>query len=85
MKIGREFLLDDIKILQKFVQFVSKYEEDIIVGLGRYQVNGKSLLGLLSLDLSRYVTIFVDSNAIKGTRILDEIEEMLNHEKNDKN
>lgn len=85
MKIGREFLLDDIKILQKFVQFVSKYEEDIIVGLGRYQVNGKSLLGLLSLDLSRYVTIFVDSNAIKGTRILDEIEEMFNHEKNDKN
>lgn len=85
MKIGREFLLDDIKILQKFVQFVSKYEEDIIVGLGRYQVNGKSLLGLLSLDLSRYVTIFVDSNVIKGTRILDEIEEMLNHEKNDKN
>lgn len=85
MKIGREFLLDDIKILQKFVQFVSKYEEDIIVGLGRYQVNGKSLLGLLSLDLSRYVTIFVDSNVIKGTRILDEIEEMFNHEKNDKN
>ena len=85
MKIGREFLLDDIKLLQKFVQLTSKYEEDVIVGLGRYQVNGKSLLGLLSLDLSKYVTVFVDSNALKGTRILDEIEEMINHAKNDKN
>ena len=83
MRFGREFLLNDLKLVSKFVNFVSRYEEDITMGVGRYNVNAKSLMGILSLDLSNYVTVFVEAkSAIKSTRILDEIGEMINEANN---
>lgn len=52
-----QVLLDKITDVAKFVQLATKCTDDIVVSSGNYRVNGKSLLGLYSLDLSKPVMI----------------------------
>lgn len=52
-----QVLLDKIADVAKFVQLATKCTDDIVVSSGNYRVNGKSLLGLYSLDLSKLVTV----------------------------
>jgi len=74
MKIGKEFMLNNLTLVKKFVNIVNKYPNEITVGTGRYMVNGKSVLGLFSLDLEKPVTVFVDSATPKESMdIVDEI------------
>ena len=46
-----------------FVCIVNKYPYEIDIRVGRHVVNGKSLLGIFSLDLSKPITmeIYTDS------------------------
>lgn len=46
-------ILDKITDVKDFVNLVSKCSDDVTVGSGRFIVNAKSLLGLMSLDLSK--------------------------------
>lgn len=41
--------------IQKFVEICSAYPDDIDVKSGHFVINGKSLMGLLSLDYSKEV------------------------------
>ena len=45
--------LNKIRDIYRFTQLSSKCKEDVVVKTGRYSVNAKSLLGLMSLDLSK--------------------------------
>ena len=49
--------LDTIKKAEKFCKICNKYKDDIDVKEGKYIVNGKSILGLLSLDLTNDLII----------------------------
>ena len=49
--------IDDVK---SFIRCTSKIDSDVIVSSGRYTVDGKSLLGLLSLNLANGVNVDVN-------------------------
>lgn len=48
--------------VNRFVKISSMYNEDIDVSCGRYVVNGKSVLGLLSLNLLDTVTVTIHTD-----------------------
>ena len=46
-------LLDKITDIKDFVNLVSKCSDDVTIGLGRFAVDAKSIMGLFSLDLTK--------------------------------
>lgn len=51
--IRKTILLDNVRKVSNFVNETFKFKGDIIVKHDKYIVNGRSLLGLMSLDLSK--------------------------------
>lgn len=45
--------LNDIKDLKKFIKISNQLEEQVVVKSDGYVVDGKSIMGVLSLDLSK--------------------------------
>lgn len=58
--IAKTILLDDVKKITNFVNETFKLKGDIAVKHDKYVVNGRSLLGLMSLDLSQPVTCEIE-------------------------
>lgn len=50
-------LLTSVADVKAFVDASSGYPYDVDVLTGRYVVNGKSIMGLFSIDLSKPVTV----------------------------
>lgn len=50
-------LLDSIDKVKDFVQQTSKFKGSIDITSGRYIIDGRSLMGILSLDLSKPVAV----------------------------
>lgn len=48
--------------VKKFVDIVSRYAFDIDLRSGRYVVDAKSILGIFSLDLSKPITLEIQSD-----------------------
>lgn len=59
--------LNGIESVKEFIKITEKYEEDILVTNYKYIVDGKSILGVLSLNLLEklYVTIIASDKEIK--------------------
>ena len=60
--------LNNIGNLQKFVNEVSHFDNEVIAERGNYKVDAKSIMGLLSLDLSEPLEINIlsgDENIIE--------------------
>lgn len=55
--ISVEINLKSIEEIHQFVNIVSRFEYEIDLCSGRYQVNAKSIMGVCSLDLSKKVTV----------------------------
>ena len=49
--------LKDMEEVKRFVDITSQYSEDMALVHGRYVVDAKSILGVLSLDLTRVLTV----------------------------
>ena len=45
--------------ISRFVEIASRYKQDMELVLGRYIVDAKSILGILSLDLSKPLDLVV--------------------------
>ena len=74
MRVGKDFLLNDFDTLKRFVNYASKYDTEVSVGVGKYIVDGKSILGMLSLDLSNPVTVYMEYNSPqKSCMMLDRL------------
>ena len=58
--IKKIILLDDVRKVSNFVNETFKFKGDIIVKHDKYIVNGRSLLGLMSLDLSKPLTCEIE-------------------------
>lgn len=56
-RITKRVLIDTIPKVKDFVQQTAKFLHEVDVGSGRYIVDGKSLMALLSLNLSEPVAI----------------------------
>lgn len=50
-------LLNSVEKVKEFINLVSRFEDDIDLISGRYLINAKSIMGILSLDLSRPIIL----------------------------
>lgn len=58
--IKKTILLDNVRKVTSFVNETFKFKGDIIVKHDKYIVSGRSLLGLMSLNLSEPVTCEIE-------------------------
>lgn len=56
----KQIYLTDINDVVRFVTLAAENVGSVIANSGRYYVNGKSLLGILSLNLSTPITVSID-------------------------
>ena len=49
--------VNKVSDIYAFVDAASRYDSDILVKKGKYVVNGKSLIGIMSIDMSTGVTV----------------------------
>ena len=49
--------VNKIPDIYAFVDVASRYDSDVLVKKGKYVVNGKSLIGIMSIDMSTGVTV----------------------------
>lgn len=55
-------VLKSINDVKDFVNYVNKYEFDVDLTSGRYVVDGKSIMGIFSLDLSKPIKVEIHSD-----------------------
>ena len=56
--------LQDVSKVKDFVALAQKYTAEITLSSGKYCVDGKSILGIFSLDLSKPVELKCDDENI---------------------
>lgn len=54
--------LNSIEKVSEFVKRVSKYEGSLDIAAGRYSVDARSVMGILSIDLTRILELRVPEN-----------------------
>ena len=52
--------LKDMNEVKRFVDITSQYSEDMALAHGRYVVDAKSILGIISMDLNQPVELVCD-------------------------
>ena len=60
-----------------FVQIANKYESDIVVKKGRQEVNGKSIMGLLTLALEKGAKLYIKANGPDAKEAIEELEKVI--------
>lgn len=65
-----EINLKSIEQIHDFVNIVSKFDYDVDLCSGRYQVNAKSIMGVCSLDLSQPVVLVAHTDDSKELLLL---------------
>ena len=60
-----------------FVQIANKYESDIIVRKGRQEVNGKSIMGLLTLAAEKGAKLNIKANGPDAKEAIEELEKVI--------
>ncbi len=54
-----DILLSDIETVKRFVSFANQYEFPVTLFSDKYIINGKSIMGIFGLDLSKPVQVEV--------------------------
>lgn len=60
MKITKTILIDDIFKVKDFVSKVNNFIYDTDITSGRFTVDAKSIMGVLSLDISKPINFIYD-------------------------
>lgn len=60
MKITKAILIDDIFKVKDFVSKVNNFIYDTDITSGRFTVDAKSIMGVLSLDISKPIDFIYD-------------------------
>lgn len=58
----QEISLSSIEMVKKFISITNAYEFAVNVLSDKYIINGKSIMGIFSLDLSKPVTVEVEGD-----------------------
>ena len=66
--IEKKVLINTIDKVTNFVFYFSAFAEGVTVRSGEITVDGKSILGLMSLDLSRVLTVYIEPIDEKSAR-----------------
>lgn len=64
MIIGHKIKLDSIDKVKKFTSVVLTFENDIDIMQGRYVIDGKSLMGIFSLDLTKVLKVLIHDTSL---------------------
>ena len=70
--ITKTILLNNIENVNRFVSKMAEKDYEVDLSLGKYLVNAKSIMGVLSLDLTQPVTVKADTD---DETLLEEIKE----------
>lgn len=70
-------LLDSVEKVQRFVSKISRYSCGFDVELGNSCVDGKSLVGLFSLDISRTLQLTINDDNGEIEDVLRDINEFI--------
>ena len=81
-KIEKEFIIKNPQGLHArpaaiFVQIVSKFNSNVTVKKGEEQVNGKSIMGILTLGAERNSKIIIEVTGDDAEKVIQELEEFL--------
>ena len=71
--VKENIMLSSIESVKKFVSITTKYDFQINLTTDKYKIDAKSIMGVFSLDLSKPVTLEVESDA--AADFLTEIEQ----------
>jgi phosphocarrier protein HPr len=63
-----------------FVQIVSKYNSNVTISKGDEKVNGKSIMGILTLGAQQNSTITIEAQGEDASEVLAELEALLTKE-----
>lgn len=69
--------IDTIDKVKEFVNVVSSYDAFFDLISGRYVIDGKSIMGIFSLDLSKDISLKVSLNDGEPVETFDAIEKAL--------
>lgn len=69
--ITKTISLNTIVDVKEFVNIVARYDFEVDLVSGRYHIDGKSIMGIFSLDLSKPITLEVYSDNCDD--LMDEI------------
>lgn len=74
---NRKILLNTISKVKKFANISNKSSINIDIRSGKYLIDGKSIMGIFSLDLSKELTISSDSSKEEFNAYCEQIQEFL--------
>ena len=69
--------LNSIDKVKKFVNTITKYDNDFDLISGRYVIDAKSIMGIFSLDLSKPIDLTIHADGDAQDEILKALEEYL--------
>lgn len=72
-------LLNSVEKVQRFVSKISRYSCSFDVESGNSYVDGKSLVGLFSLDISRPLQLTIDGGESEIEDVLRDINEFMQY------
>lgn len=74
MIMSKNIKINSIKDIKEFVQQATKVEDKVIVNKTPYSVDGKSLMGLMSIDLSQGVEVIFSDEEVEFAEYLKSLE-----------
>lgn len=82
MLIEKKFIIQNEQGLHArpaaiFVQIANKYESDIVVRKGRQEVNGKSIMGLLTLAAEKGSKLYIKASGPDAKEAMQELEKII--------
>ncbi|MCC8069569.1 MAG: HPr family phosphocarrier protein [Ruminococcus sp.] len=63
--------------VEKFVKIVSNYDFEVTLSQGKYEVDGSSLMGIFSLDMTKPIDIIIGKKDNSVGTFIDEIKEYI--------
>ena len=66
--------LNEIADLQRLIDEASKVEGEVLLQHGYYIVNGKSILGVMSLDLTKGVNVIYPADEVIFEQFIEQFE-----------
>ena len=62
-KMNKKIILNSIDKVKDFATKAGHFEENITLQSGRYVVNGKSIMGIFSLDLTQPMDMIIEAES----------------------
>lgn len=75
--ITKKIIMNEVDSVKDFVRITNKYPFNVLLAMSHYVVDGKSLLGVFSLDFSRPIELRIEADDNSVTDYLNEIREYI--------